>query len=236
MEFWNGKKKAITFSFDDGVTQDKRLVKILNKYGLKSTFNINSSLLGLDGELNFDGQIVSHNKINPLEVKRLYEGHEVAVHTLTHPNLTTLRGETVAWQIEEDRKILESLVGYPIVSMAYPCGGVNNDDRVAQIIRDQTKIKLARTVTSTYNFNLQDNLYRFNPTIHFAYVDKLFELGRQFLQLEPSTPKLFYIFGHSYELDMDLINWEQFEEFCAMISQKDDIFYGTNKETLLCDM
>ena len=28
---WNGKKKAVTFSFDDGVTQDIRLVEILNK-------------------------------------------------------------------------------------------------------------------------------------------------------------------------------------------------------------
>ena len=236
MKLWNGKKKAITFSFDDGVTQDKRLVKILNKYGLKSTFNINSSLLGIDAELNFDGQIVSHNKIKPHEVKELYKGHEVAVHTLTHPNLTGLDNENIIIQIEEDRKVLESLVGYPIVSMAYPCGGVNNDDRVAQIIKEETRIKLARTVTSTYNFELQDNLYRFNPTIHFAYVDKLFELGNQFLQLETSIPKLFYIFGHSYELDMDLINWEQFEEFCAMISRKDDIFYGTNKETLLCNM
>ena len=38
--------KAITFSYDDGVTQDKRLVDIFNKYGLKATFNINSELLG----------------------------------------------------------------------------------------------------------------------------------------------------------------------------------------------
>ena len=42
---WNGKKKAITFSFDDGVTQDRRLVEIFNKYGLKATFNLNSELL-----------------------------------------------------------------------------------------------------------------------------------------------------------------------------------------------
>ena len=39
---FRGKMKAITFSYDDGVTQDKRLVDIFNKYGLKATFNINS--------------------------------------------------------------------------------------------------------------------------------------------------------------------------------------------------
>mgnify|MGYP002513618435 CR=1 FL=1 len=35
-------KKSVTFSFDDGVTQDIRLIEILNKYGLKGTFNINA--------------------------------------------------------------------------------------------------------------------------------------------------------------------------------------------------
>ena len=27
---WNGKKKAVTFSYDDGVTQDRRLVEMMN--------------------------------------------------------------------------------------------------------------------------------------------------------------------------------------------------------------
>ena len=36
---WNGKKKAVTFSYDDGVTQDCRLVEMMNTYGVKGTFN-----------------------------------------------------------------------------------------------------------------------------------------------------------------------------------------------------
>ena len=42
IRFPEGKSKAFTLSYDDGVRQDKRFVKILNKYGLKSTFNLNS--------------------------------------------------------------------------------------------------------------------------------------------------------------------------------------------------
>lgn len=38
-------KKAITFSFDDGHTQDIRLVEMLNKYGMKATFNLNSGTM-----------------------------------------------------------------------------------------------------------------------------------------------------------------------------------------------
>ena len=45
----SGINKAITFSYDDGVTQDKRLIEIFNKYGLKATFNLNSELLGMPG-------------------------------------------------------------------------------------------------------------------------------------------------------------------------------------------
>ena len=55
-----GKRKFLTLSYDDGVTQDKRLVKIFNRYGLKATFNINSELLGTPGSLrreNMERQI-----------------------------------------------------------------------------------------------------------------------------------------------------------------------------------
>ena len=108
---WNGKNKAITFSFDDGVTQDRRLVEIFNKYGLKATFNINSELLGKEGTLMINGQPIPHNKIDPSEVKTLYEGHEVAVHTLTHPNLTTLEEKEIIYQVEKDRENLSALCG-----------------------------------------------------------------------------------------------------------------------------
>ena len=34
--------KALTFSYDDGVEQDRRLVELFNKNNLKCTFNLNS--------------------------------------------------------------------------------------------------------------------------------------------------------------------------------------------------
>ena len=140
---WNGKKKAVTFSFDDGVTQDIRLIEILNRYGLKGTFNINSELLGKAGQLERNGKTVRHDKVEPCDLRDIYKGHEVAAHTLTHPNLTRLSAEEVIRQVEEDRKNLSRLCGYEVVGMAYPCGGVNNDERVAQIIKNNTGIKYA---------------------------------------------------------------------------------------------
>lgn len=229
---WNGKNKAVTFSYDDGVTQDKRLIELFNKYGLKCTFNINSALLGQDGYLDREGERVTHIKVKPEEVRSLYSGHEIAAHTLTHPSLKDCSDEEILRQVEEDRLRLSELAGYEVVGMAYP-GGTGCIGTSDEIIREKTGIKYARTTTSTYNFDLQDDLILFNPTVyHHTEWDAMFSLGRKFLELEPDKPQLFYIWGHGYEFDIHN-TWDRMEEFCKMISGREDIFYGTNKEVLL---
>ena len=59
-------------------------------------------------------------------------------------------------------------------------------------------------------------------------------MGEDFINMKTDKPQIFYIWGHSYEFDMEN-TWAQFEEFCKFISGHDDIFYGTNKEILLKD-
>ncbi|MBR2152491.1 MAG: polysaccharide deacetylase family protein [Clostridia bacterium] len=233
MKFNNsGKLKAVTFSYDDGVTQDIRLIELLNKYNLKCTFNLNSKLLSQKGIIIRNGQRISHYKIHPDDVRDLYEGHEIAVHTLTHPNLTQCSGDEIIHQVETDRVNLSNLAGYDVVGMAYPCGGVNNDDRVAKIIKENTGVKYCRTITTNDCFDIQENLYRFNPTSHHLDFEKLMRLGEEFIALKPETPKIFYIWGHSYEMDFNADYWVKLENFFKLISNKDDIFYGTNKDVL----
>lgn len=229
---FNGKNKAITFSYDDGVLQDVRLLEMLNKYGLKCTFNLNSELLGKEGTLHPYGIEVNHSTVNARDVRKLYEGHEVSAHTLTHPNLTTLDDEEIIRQVENDRLNLSDLVGYEVIGMAYPCGGVNNNDHVAKVIKENTGVLYSRTITSNESFDLQENLYRFNPSVYHWNADLMNELADKFIALETDKPQIFYIFGHSYEFDI-YNTWDKFEEFCKKISGKSDIFYGTNKEVLL---
>lgn len=226
--------KALTFSYDDGVTQDIRLIEIFNKYGLRATFNLNSGLLGTKNELIRNGVRVSHNKNLAEDIKHIYEGHEVAAHTLTHPTLTKVADDSeILRQVEEDRCRLSELVGYEVLGMAYPGGGVNCDGRVASIIREGTPIKYARTTAVTHGFEPYGDIYQYRGTLyHHEDWDELFALGRRFLELDAKTPQIFYIWGHSYEFDIYPDRWEKFEEFCKMMSGQNDIFYGTNIEIL----
>lgn len=233
MKTWDGKTKAITFSYDDGVLQDIQLIEMLNKYNLKCTFNINSALLGDGGFQYYYDTKLAHYKIKPEDVKTVYADHEVAVHTLTHPFLPDLPEEEIIRQVESDRHALSELVGYEVIGMAYPCGGENNNDRVAEIIKTNTGVQYARTIASTYNFDIQSNLYRFNPSIYHLEFDKLMEMGSKFLDTTFETPQLFYVWGHSYELDIQPEYRCKLEEFFKLIAHRDDIYYATNKEVLL---
>ena len=78
---------------------------------------------------------------------------------------------------------------------------------------------------------MQDNLYRFNPTVHLIEWDKVFELAENFINLKADKPKLFYIWGHSYEFDIHN-TWNEFEEFCRFISNK--AIYSTELIGMFC--
>ena len=219
---FNGKRKAVTFSFDDGCVQDKRLIELFDKYGLKCTFNLNSALAG------------NENRITLSQIREIYKNHEIAVHTLTHPFLNTLSDDEIVNEIENDRIALQKLVDYEVCGMAYPFGSSAIDERVINLVKVKTKIKYARATKMTKNFDLQQELLNFRPTVHSNQYEDLFDLANKFIETETEEPKIFYIWGHAYEFDMDNgIYWTKFEEFCKLISNRDDIFYGTNSEVLL---
>lgn len=233
---FHGKRKALTFSYDDGVTQDIRLIELFNKYGMKATFNLNSEFLGQDGRLLREGVQVDHIKNKPEDVRYIYEGHEVAVHTLTHPILKDIADDNeIVRQVEQDRIRLSELCSYEVAGMAYPFGTNYYDARVVDLIRNNTGVRYARTTTSTYHFDLQTELLEFNPSVyHHMEMDKMFELGEKFLELEPDEPQIFYVWGHAYEFDIR-DDWGRFEEFLQMMSGRADICYCTNREALLSE-
>lgn len=229
--FGQGKNKAITFSYDDGITQDIRLIELLNKYGLKCTFNLNSGRFSRNGIMHLNGQRICHYRFHEDDINKVYAGHEIAAHSLTHPNLTLCDDEEVIRQVEDDRQKLSELAGYEVVGMAYPGGKV--DDRVVDLIKKHTGIRYSRTIARTGNFDMPEDLLRFHPSVFHLRFEEMMQLGQEFIQLQTDTPKVFSIWGHAYEMDCGSDYWVKLEDFFALISNKDDIFYGTNKEVLM---
>lgn len=253
------KLKAVTFSYDDGVEQDKRLIQLLDRYGLKCTFNLNSGLLGTKGSMKRSifgtTNTVSHNKIPIDEVRDVYRNHEVACHTVTHATLRGLSDDKIVSEVLEDAIALERIIGKKVCGMAYPngyglpdpvvweklTGGkyvlsegdkifLKNEHRVSNLIRCNTDIYYGRTIKSTHSFDLQDNLLEFNPTVAHRETEERMELAKRFVELEADKPQIYYIWGHSYELDVSEKAWQDFERLCEYIAGRTDIFYGTNDQ------
>ena len=226
MAFPGNRLKALTFSYDDGVVQDRRLVDIFNRYHLKCTFNLNSGIQSGSSQWERKGAAVS--RLNVKGLKELYRGHEIAVHTLTHPHLEEQTDETIHNEIEQDISNLQNLFGCRIQGMAYPYG--TYDGRVLSVLRENS-IRYARTTQVTGNFDVQENLLEFRATCHHG-AENLMTLAHEFTEMHPTEPKIFYVWGHSYEFDADRSR-DVIERFCAFLANRDDIFYGTNAEVLL---
>ncbi|MBQ9119597.1 MAG: polysaccharide deacetylase family protein [Lachnospiraceae bacterium] len=219
-------KKAVTFSYDDGVAQDLRLLEIFNRYGMKATFNLNTGLNAENGSWVYMGKEVK--RLNLAEHIKTYEGHEIAVHTRTHPNLLEVDDVTFDREIREDAEEIERLFGRKPVGMAYPYG-TYSDEIIAKL--PAYGIQYSRSVWQNHDFALQDNLLAFRPTCHHDD-EALFDLAERFLAMEPDTPQIFYIWGHAYEFD-GKENWDRIEKLCQKLAGRNDIFYGTNAEVLL---
>jgi peptidoglycan/xylan/chitin deacetylase (PgdA/CDA1 family) len=224
--FPNGKMKALTLSYDDGVEQDRKLVEILNRYRIRAAFNLNSGIQ--TGANVFVKQEIPVRRMNVRGLKELYAGHEIAVHSLTHPHLENLDGESVRNELEQDKINLERIFGSPVCGMAYPFGTYNS---LVVETAASLGLRYGRGVKSSHAFDIPGDLLTYQPTC--KHTDgRLMELAEEFIALKPSAPQVFCLWGHSYEFDTDR-NWQLIEEFCRLMADREDIFYATNREALL---
>ncbi len=211
--FPGGKHKVLTMSYDDGRQEDYRLVELFNKYGIKGTFNLNAGIDWDDKRVPFS------------DYRSLYEGHEVACHTYTHPTIARCPLEQVAQQILADRRRLEDLIGKPVRGMAYPNGSYTRE--IINML-PALGIKYARVVPTTNTFAMPRDFLEWSATCH--HNDQLMEKGRAFVELYKNQYLyMMYVWGHSYEFSNDE-NWHIIEEFCRLTADRNDIWYATNIE------
>ena len=225
MRYPNGKSKALTLSYDDGVAQDIKLIEIMQKYGLKGTFNINTGLMADEDAVGGKGRM-SKRQIIDLYLK---SKNEVAVHTYTHPHLEDMSPVLVTDEILRDRRNIENMFGTVTRGMAYPYGTYNDD--VVNCLK-ACGIVYSRTTISTEWFDIPKNWLLLRATCHHNN-PRLFELADKFLDIPRRDGCddcwLFYLWGHSYEFDNDS-NWERIEKFAQKTGGRNDIWYATNIE------
>lgn len=227
MRFPKGKAKALTLSYDDGPEQDIRLIEIMKKNGLKGTFNINSGLYAPEGTV-YPKEQLKGRRMSRSQAREVYKnsGMEVAVHGCTHPYLEQLPVNLCMREVLQDRMNLEEEYDVIVRGMAYPFGTYN--DSVVECLK-QCGIVYSRTIISTEKFNIPEDWLRMPATCHHNN-PRLMELARRFAEEDVKKgPKLFYLWGHSFEFDVN-DNWNVIEEFAEYIGGRDDIWYASNIE------
>ena len=226
LRFPEGRAKSLTLSYDDGVEQDMQLIEIMNKHGLKGTFNLNSGLYAAEGTVYPKGHVHRRMTENQVTETFMNSGQEVAVHSLTHPFLEQLPINMVVKEIIKDRENLETQFGTIVRGMAYPFGTLS-DSVVAAL--QLCGIVYSRTVVSTNDFRVPTDWMRLTATCHHNSPE-LQSLAKKFVEDKVThAPYLFYLWGHSYEFEANN-NWNVIENFAQYIGNRDDIWYATNIE------
>ena len=219
----NGKKKAFNITYDDGVLQDERFVALLNRYGIKGTFNLNSQLMQEEFCWTHpNGMPV--RRLSPERAKALYQGHEIASHTLTHPYMHELSDEELYRQLKCDKENLEALFGRKVAGFAVPFDYY--DERIANCAK-ACGFAYARTSECTGHFTPCADPFHWKTGIY--HIDpRLPDFVAGFLNTGEELA-LCQIVGHSYDLDTENL-WGTLELICAAVSKCDDIWFCTNAE------
>ncbi len=219
--FPGGKRLALTTSWDDGRVYDRWVVEVFNALGIKGTFNLNSGLLSRAGEPLPDE---SGGYLDATEIAGLFAGHEVAVHSVSHPFLERLDAAQVVAEVLEDRKALEELVGYPVRGMSYPFGTWN--DEVIAVLRALGIVYSRTTFAGSTTFPPPEPL-TWASTMHVLQ-EPLPERWEAFYQGRWSRG-CFYVWGHSYEFAHDR---DALPRLFTPLAGKPDVWYCTNIELM----
>jgi peptidoglycan/xylan/chitin deacetylase (PgdA/CDA1 family) len=113
---------VVSLTFDDGDADNYSVRSALAENNLHATFYVVSGFTNTNGYMTDD------------QLRDLYnDGNEIGGHTLSHVNLTGVRGEELKREVCQDRSNLVAY-GFEVASFAYPFG--HYDDAAQQVVKD----------------------------------------------------------------------------------------------------
>ena len=232
-------KKYITLAFDDGITQDARIIEILNRYGLKCcTFYINTGLYGVDwtswvGPVQFGKEGVPHVRYTREQIETgIYDGFDVGVHAKTHANPISCTDDQLIAEVMDDWREITELTGIQPVGMAWPGGHPAHTDHHIDVVNKYTSVKFGRCTNRANSFSLPETFLEWLPTCGISDPDSM-ALTQQFISAPCTEDMVLYLWGHGYEFD-GFNSWQHLENMIRVIAQaaefNDDIVLVNNSE------
>ena len=235
-------KKYITIRFDDGITQDARIIEIFKKYNIDCcTFYVNTGLGGANwawvGQA-FNRPDVTHIRYTRKELQSgIYDGFDVECHTLNHPSLKNYTERQVTNEVGKDATNIKKIFGYEPVGLAWPGGDTEWNETNLKTILATTNIRYGSCTTRNTKmglskFSLPQYFMTWYPTCSFSDADSE-ALLNEFVTADCTEDMLFYVWGHGYEFDI-FNSWDKFERMVKTISEAaaadDSIVLVTNAE------
>ena len=198
-------------------------MELMNQYGLKGTFNLNSGLMETEFEWTHrNGMIVK--RLPTSVVAELYKNHEVASHTLTHPYLSQLTESEVMEEMSKDKENLERLTGRPVLGFGGP---FHHWSPLIVECAKRCGFEYARNAEERYCYAPPEEYYYWAAgTYHVMPGFRPFVEG--FFETEEELA-LCQIVGHTYDLDAENM-WQYMESVLKRVSEDESILSMTNIE------
>lgn len=203
--------KRFVFAIDDGTVFDRKVIAIFNRYGISATFNLNS---GLQDFVWFKDWL-EVRRLRLEENKDIYDGHEVASHSLTHPYLTSLSDGDIYREVHEDIENLKSVFHRNIQSFSFPFDGF--DERSIGIIKS---LGITHIILPSIDDSFCNPVDPFHIKVTSWNIDDALSKLERFIN--DDRAELFVYLSHSYDYEYDG-SYDKLEKLCKAVSEYDGI-------------
>lgn len=231
-------QKYFTISFDDGIQQDIKVIELMKKYGIAGTFNLSSQLFGQQKYVKRIGDFgytftdkparktVPHFCLTKPEALQVYQGAEIEIasHGAHHQRLIDLKRPEVLKEIQQDCEELKELFNQEIVGHAFPYGKYGKDELIVTNELNLLYTRKMEIMNRPEKFYLRKKEGVLSPSCWILDPFSL-AMAKEFTQVKAKNDLVFFIWGHSYELDYgtERGNWQHLESIFQLMASQSNI-------------
>jgi hypothetical protein len=158
------------------------------------------------------------------EVNAVYQGHEIASHSYSHPYFDNMVETDVLKELGSDKFFLEKLTGREVAGYATPF--YYYSELMADCVR-HCGFEYGRISEESNDYSVPSDFYRWRGS-KFHWDTDLEEFVQGFLETEQELA-LCQLVGHSYDLDVMNL-WDKMERICHNVGMNPQVWPATHIE------